>query len=174
MLLHSGIHGAVQLAQAWALVWAVLWLLELPSIPVTEGNHAMAYTDRTITLRFDGTQVLDGFKDDKGPYTITLPNLGDDVWAVVRNPMLMPQTMLTPKRDVPVDANGQPLHKEDALNAGSEVVAGLIVSWNLTDPMSDDDAILSLPCTAEQLRNQVPAVVGDVIAELIGRARNPR
>jgi hypothetical protein len=60
--------------------------------------------------------------------------------------------------------------------AAMEVVAGLIVSWSLTDvlDMSDDPEVLPLPTTADVIRDHIPMAVADSIAHLIRRARNPR
>jgi hypothetical protein len=134
----------------------------------------MAYLNPTITLRFDGKSKLDFTDDDGKP--IVLPNLGKDIWITIRNPMLMPQSLLMPKQDVQMKEDGTPVDRNEALQAGAEVVAGLIVDWSLTDIMdlSDDARVLPLPTNADVLRNQVPVVVGDMIATVLARARNPR
>ncbi len=136
----------------------------------------MAYLNRTIKLTFDGVSTLDGvFADDDGKPTV-LPYLGDDLWVIVRNPMLMPQSLLTTKRDVAMNSDGTPVSRDEAMQAGSEVVAGLIVDWNLTDvlDLAEHSPVLGIPTNADVLRHHVPSVVSEVIAQMLGRARNPR
>jgi hypothetical protein len=129
----------------------------------------VAYLNRTITLRFDGESLLDGiFADDDGK-PLRLPNLGDDVWVVVRNPLLMPQALLTPKREVALNPDGTPVNRAEGIQAGTEVIAGLIASWNLTDVLADNDDVV--PITPEALLNQVPAAVGDIVGQVVARAR---
>jgi hypothetical protein len=82
------------------------------------------YKNRTITLKFDGTSALD--------------DLGEDIWVMIRNPKLMNVEKLTP-REIPLDENGIPKDSKDAMLASYEVMAGLIVKWNVYDADDDSD-----------------------------------
>lgn len=137
----------------------------------------MAYTNRTIRLQFDGTQVIDGLEktDDNPDGTMHLPDLGDGIYVTVRNPMLMPPSKLVPKTDVPLDANGQPVDREAALMAGAEVMAGLVTDWRVFDPLddADDPQPLPLPATPEAMAG-LPTTISNAIGALLRKARNPR
>lgn len=143
--------------------------------PIPPVGEPVAYLNRTIVLRFDGTGVIDHEKPDADGNKPTYPQLGDDCFVEIRNPMLMPPSMLRPKRQVDTDANGRPLNPDDAMLAGAEVMAGLVLGWNLTDPMDldDDPPVLPLPPSVEDFL-KVPTPVSEAIGELIQRARNPR
>lgn len=136
----------------------------------------MAYTDRTIRLSFDGTQTLEGMPDDEtGKLTILhLPNLGENIFVVIRNPMLMPPSMLLPAVDVPLGPDGTPVDRDAAMRAGSEVLARLVVDWHLFDPMddSDDPQPLPLPATTDHLMI-IPSIITRAIGLVLTKARNP-
>jgi hypothetical protein len=137
----------------------------------------MAYLNRTITLRFNGESTLDSvFSDPATGKPMVLANLGDDVWVVVRNPLLMPQSMLLPKREVATNPDGSAVNRQEAIAAGAEVIADLIAEWNLTDVMdlADEPAVLPLPATVDMILGQVPAAIGETIGTMLARARNPR
>lgn len=169
----------------------------------------MPYTNRHIFIKFDGTQINEcgeHEKDDNGKYVasaydengqlkpIYYPNLGDDVWISVRNPMIMPTSLLMPSLPVAVDSDGKPLKVHDAIDAGNEVAASLIVDWNLDDPLDDSGtpAPLRNPADFDKterratkdengewqggwvgLMRRCPRPITDAISELVQRARNP-
>lgn len=122
----------------------------------------MAYTNRTIRLAFDGS-------DDN------YPNLGDDIYVVISNPMLMPASKLQTGTDIQLDASGNPVDPVEAMNKSMEMVANIIIDWRVYDPL--DGAIvpepLPLPATSENVQ-RIPVVISNAIAELVGKALNPR
>ncbi len=122
----------------------------------------MAYTNRTIRLNFDGTDE-------------TLPNLGDDIWVVINNPMLMPASKLRPKTDVVVNADGTVADQDAAMLGAQEIVAGLIVDWNVYDPndSSDTPTPIELPATVEKIA-MLPLVITNKISEIMSKALNPQ
>lgn len=137
----------------------------------------MAYTNRHIRIAFDGSQIDPDATDDAGKPVegAHYPDLGPDIWINIHNPMLMPQSMLLPDVDVPVDDNGRPLDIRAAVDASRSVMARLVASWNVYDSldMSDDPQPLPTPATAEMF-DRIPAAIGNAISSLVGRARNPR
>jgi hypothetical protein len=118
----------------------------------------MAYTNRTVRLAFDGT-------DD------TLPDLGTDIWVVIRNPLLMPASMLQGSADLQLDANGAPVDRMAAINASLEIASRLVVEWNVYDPadVSETPMPLGLPATAEMMR-LLPMSITNAISEIVGKA----
>ncbi|MFE3577842.1 hypothetical protein [Streptomyces vinaceus] len=67
------------------------------------------------------------------PYVILqFPDLGGDVSVLMRNPQLLPQSVLTP-RDVPLDEHNQPINQQEANEAMYEVFARVIVAWRVYD-----------------------------------------
>jgi hypothetical protein len=144
-----------------------------PSLPPVGDD--MAYLNRTIVLRFDGTGVIEHEKPDEQGNQPTYPNLGPGMWVELRNPMLMPPSMLLPKRKVETDDKGIPIDRELGMLAGAEVMAGLIVNWSLPDPLdlSDDPPVLPVPPSAEDVL-KVPVAVTEAIGGLLQRAKNPR
>lgn len=121
----------------------------------------MAYTNRTIRLAFDGSDE-------------NFPVLGDDIWVVIANPMLMPPSKLRPKVEVQI-VDGKPVDEEAATRGGMEVIANLIVDWCVYDSMdfSENPERLSLPATYELL-DRVPMAITTSISEILNKALNPR
>lgn len=118
----------------------------------------MAYTNRTIRLAFDGT-------DDN------LPLLGDDIWVVIRNPMLMPMSVLQPDVQIELNAEGQPTDPVAAVKGTMNIVTKLIADWNVYDPtdFSDAPALLPLPATVENVE-KLPMAILNAINEIAGKA----
>lgn len=114
----------------------------------------MAYTNRTIRIEY--------------------PELGDDIWVCIQNPMLMPISMLQPNTDVKVDANGIPEDPKAAIHGSFEVAAKLVSSWNVYDPFdeSEDPTPIPMPATAEKLE-KLPQIVTLRISEYVGKALAP-
>lgn len=120
----------------------------------------MGYTNRTIRLAFDGT-------DD------AYPMLGEDIWVVIQNPMLMPMNTLQSTMHIEADENGRPKDPEAAARASLETITKLIVDWNVYDPadVSDDPAPLSLPATVDKVE-LLPLAIVQPILEIAGKALN--
>lgn len=165
----------------------------------------MAYTNMHIYIKFDGTQVdhnSEHPKDDDGKYlpssydetgqlkTIYYPELGTDIWVNIRNPMLMPQSFLVPKRKVAVDEEGRPLDVHKAFESTLEIVAALITGWSMYDVFDISDHPDQLPVPEQMkfdhdddekksdawvaLMKKVPGPVTEAISGFITAARNPR
>lgn len=111
----------------------------------------MAYTNRTIRIDF--------------------PELGDDIWVSINNPMLMPVSLLSPRDDVKLDAEGHITDRKAAVDSTFEIAARLIVSWNVYDPMDDsaEPQPFGLPATVDMLR-KLPMLVVTRISEIVGKA----
>ncbi len=118
----------------------------------------MAYLNRTIRLAFDGT-------DD------SMPKLGDDIWVVIRNPMLMPGSALS--TGIEIDPNNVDMAR--ALQHSQIMAARLIESWNVYNPDDPNDppTPYPLPATPEMVAT-LPVVIVNKIAELAGQALNPQ
>lgn len=164
----------------------------------------MAYTNRHIRIRFDGTQVnphADRKKDehgniDKSEYDeagnlipVHYPQLGDDIEVTLFNPMLMPQSFLVPRKKIKLDANGNPEDPHEAFDATLPIAASLIAAWTMYDAfdLSDNPQSLPLPSSLKvdgseddrdaavvALMKKVPGPVTEAISDLIAAARNPR
>lgn len=122
----------------------------------------MAYLNRTIRIAFDGT-------DEK------YPTLGDDIFVTIANPMLMPASKIQPKVTVELNAAGEPVDAERALEGTMDVIAGLIVDWSVYDPtdFSDDVEKLPLPATKETAA-LLPVPILQAITEIMNKALNPQ
>lgn len=120
----------------------------------------MPYTDRTIRLGFDGT-------DDN------YPMLGDDIWVIVNNPMLMPMSALRPDVDVELNPDGTPKDPQAAIRATMQICCKLVVDWNVYDPrdLSDNPSPLPKPATVDSLE-LLPVAIVQSISELAGKALN--
>lgn len=118
----------------------------------------MAYLNRTIRLAFDGT-------DSK------YPTLGDDIWVTIKNPLLMPASVVQTDTPLQTDAQGNIVNNTEAMNAGFEIAARLVVDWNVYDPddESDNPAALPLPATAETMK-KLPISISNAIGEIVGKA----
>lgn len=162
------------------------------------------YTNRHIRIRFDGTQVnphADRKTDEGGAIAkseyddqgnlipIHYPALGDDIEVLVRNPMLMPQSFLVPRKKIKMNEQGIPDDAFEAFDAMLPTIASLVASWTVYDPFDDSESPepLPLPSTIEvngseddrdaaivALMKRVPGPVTEAIQELIQAARNPR
>lgn len=118
----------------------------------------MAYLNRTIRLAFDGT-------DD------ALPKLGDDIWIVIKNPMLMPGSALS--TGIEIDPNN--VDTGQALKHSSIIASRLIESWNVYDPDDSNDPPTPYPLPASpEMCMTLPIVMINKIAELAGDALNPK
>lgn len=122
----------------------------------------MPYLDRTIRLAFDGTDPA-------------YPQLGDDIWVVIKNPLLMPASAIQTDTNIQVDANGNPVDRNAAMEAGFEIASRLVVSWNVYDPDDSEDnpAPLPLPATPHALRI-LPLSISNAISEIVGKALAPK
>lgn len=118
----------------------------------------MAYLNRTIRLAFDGTDE-------------SLPNLGDDIWVVIKNPMLMPGSALS--TGIEIDPNN--IDTNQALRHSQIIASRLVEAWSVYDPddRSESPAPLPLPATPEACA-LLPVVIINKIAELAGQALNPQ
>lgn len=164
----------------------------------------MAYTNRHIRIKFDGSQVnphADRKKDDNGVIDrseydeagnlipVYYPELGDDIEISVRNPMLMPSSMLAPRKKIAVDDKGIPVDQLEAYDATLVIAGSLVATWTMYDVLdpSDDPPLLPVPsalvvdgsedardAAVAELMRKVPGPVVDAIGELIAAARNPR
>lgn len=85
---------------------------------------------------------------------------GDSVWVTIRNPRTMPPSELRSKSNVETDAEGKVIETEEAMTAGNEVIAKLIIGWRVYDgswvPKLDEDTGEPLP-GQEQPRLKLPA-----------------
>lgn len=115
------------------------------------------YANRTIKLDFPG-----------------LSEDGDEVYVAIRNPRIVPPGELR-GRDIALDGNGQPVDPGEAEQAMYETLAKLVVSWHVYDgtDLSDDQAPLPLPATAENVA-KLPTDIINRVAEEIREAANPR
>lgn len=107
----------------------------------------MGYTDRTITLTFD--------------------ELGPDISVTIRNPLLLPVSKLTP-RPIPLKDDGTPVNDDDAQTASYEVIAGIITTWNVFDPLADTDVLLGAPSV--ETVAQLPVAILNALASELGKA----
>lgn len=114
----------------------------------------MAYTNRTIRIEY--------------------PELGDDIWVAIQNPMLMPISMLQPDSDIKIGSDGIPEDPKAAIHGSFEVAAKLVSSWNVYDPMdpAENPDPMPLPATAEKLE-RLPQVITLRISEYVGKALAP-
>ncbi|HEY6021604.1 MAG TPA: hypothetical protein VIY48_17575 [Candidatus Paceibacterota bacterium] len=114
----------------------------------------MAYTNRTIRIEF--------------------PELGDDIWVAIHNPMLMPSSMLQPDTDIKLNSNNEPVDPRAAIEGAYEVAAKLVSSWNIYDPLdtSDNPEPFPVPATSELLK-KAPQIVTMRISEFVGKALDP-
>lgn len=75
------------------------------------------------------------------PYKLlTFPDLGEDVSVLIKNPQLMSPEALSPE-DVPLDDKGQPVNRQDGMNASYKVLARLIVAWKVYEVYNPDDTL---------------------------------
>lgn len=111
----------------------------------------MGYKDRTVELKFDGS-------NDE------LENLGEGCFVRIKNPKLLPLSKLMPE-DVETDATGVPVDKDAPLNAVYDRIASVILDWRVWDPDDDSDTptVLPLPPTAEIVA-KLPASISEAIA----------
>ncbi|MFD7016140.1 hypothetical protein [Streptomyces sp. NPDC059928] len=105
---------------------------------------------------------------------LPFPKLGERVSVLLRNPRLLPPSEITP-RDVPLGSNGQPLDPAAAQEAMYEVMARVIVAWNVYDASSAGGP-LDIDLTADNVDEQLKALesadqkrLGDVTAENVAR-----
>lgn len=105
--------------------------------------------------------------------TLKFPALGEGVFVTIRNPRVMPASMLRPE-DIAMDANGQPVYPEEAERATNVMVAKLVRDWHVYDATSDEDEqpVLDLPATPESVA-KLPLSIYLAIAEEVGKAANP-
>jgi hypothetical protein len=113
----------------------------------------MAYTNRTIRLDF--------------------PELGDDIWVVINNPMLMPASRLQSDIDIKVGEDGKPIDPKQAITATFDIASKLVQSWNVYDPFDETDTPMELPATIEKLQ-LLPMTITLRISEIVGKALNPQ
>lgn len=101
------------------------------------------------------------------------PELGDDIWVVIHNPMLMPMSVLRPESDVEI-VNGQVADLAQATDATYEIISKLIITWNVYDPLdvSEEPNVLPLPATIETCKKLPLKIVMD-INESAGKAFTP-
>lgn len=113
----------------------------------------MGYDNRFVTIKFD--------------------DLGPGVFVTIRNPRVMPASMLRPE-DIALDANGQPVYPEEAERATNTMICKLIKDWYVYDATSDADEqpVLDLPATPESV-SRLPLAIYLAIAEEVGKAANP-
>lgn len=81
----------------------------------------MGYKDRTVLLEFP--ELVDD---------------GDECWVRIRNPKLMPPSMLMPD-DVPTSPDGQPVDVKAAEQATYAMMAKMVQSWHVWDATDDSD-----------------------------------
>lgn len=114
----------------------------------------MAYTNRTIRLDF--------------------PELGDDIWVVINNPLLMPISYLQSNVDIKLDENNRPTEPSQAVDASLDIASRMVLSWNVYDPMdtSEEPVPFEMPATVEKLR-RLPLIIVTKISEIVGKALNP-
>ena len=113
----------------------------------------MAYTNRTIQLDF--------------------PELGDDIWVVINNPMLMPSSRLQSDIDIETDEQGRPKDPKAAVRATFDIASKLVSSWNVYDPFDESETPLGLPATPEKMA-LLPMSITLKISEIVGKALNPK
>lgn len=114
----------------------------------------MAYLSRTIRIEF--------------------PELGDDIWVSIHNPLLMPISKLQPDTDVKLNPDGTPTDPKAAIRGTFEIVAKLVLSWNVYDPMDTSEAPDPLPMPATpELVEKLPQLITMKINEIVGKALSP-
>ncbi len=113
----------------------------------------MAYLNRTIRLDF--------------------PELGDDIWVVVSNPMLMPSSRLQSDIEIELDDAGKPKDSKAAVRATFDIASKLVVAWNVYDPFDDTETPLELPATVDKMA-LLPMTITLKISEIVGKALNPK
>ncbi|WDL97798.1 hypothetical protein [Alicyclobacillus sp. ALC3] len=92
--------------------------------------------------------------------------LAEDMYIVTPHPKLMPfETMkqlaaLKPSESADGDTDGN-------LDAAQALATSMIVEWNLTDPKSDDGAILPLPSVDSSVWQKIP---GQIVLEAVYKA----
>lgn len=105
---------------------------------------------------------------------LPFPKLGERVSVLLRNPRLLPPSEITP-RDVPLGPNGQPLDAMAAQDAMYEVMARVIVAWNVYDATSTDEQV-DIDLAADDFAEQLKALetadqkrLGNINAENVAR-----
>lgn len=109
--------------------------------------------------------------------TIEFPEMTEDgdplLYVTLRNPKLVPLDWL--RSHVAVSADGTPVNEEAATQESYERLARLITDirmYDAEDP-GDDQALLTMPMTAEKV-SRLPMMVNTKIAEELGRVgENP-
>lgn len=128
------------------IVWA--WLDHLFS-----RDHIMGYKNRFIRISF--------------------PELGDDIWVDILNPMMAPASALTSDIPIETDDDGKIAKGSEAQMADVtyDITSKLIIRWNVYDVMdpSDDPQPLELPATPDKMKRLPMAIITKIMQE-VGKA----
>ena len=118
------------------------------------------YADRLLTLEF----------------TDLTPDGDDVIYVAIRNPRIVPMSVLQGETDLAVNPEtGMPLDPKAAERAMHATMAALIREWRVYDGLDESEAPepLPLPATAD-LVAKLPAEIVNRIAKEIGEAVAPR
>jgi hypothetical protein len=114
------------------------------------------YANRTVTLDFP-----------------ELSEDGDLIRVVIRNPKLVPPAEMR-RKDVELDADGNPVDPDAAFQATCDVMAKLIIGWHAYDAtvVDENQPLLGLPATGAAVA-KLPLEILNRIGEELGKA-NPQ
>jgi hypothetical protein len=124
---------------------------QVPAAPST------GYVDRFITIRFDH---------------LTGDAVNDPVWVVIRNPRLVPPSVLTAD-PVALGPDGMPVDQKAAELATYAVLARLIKDWRVYDASVDGISLLPMPASPDLIARLPLEIINRLGAE-VSRAANPR
>lgn len=91
---------------------------------------------------------------------------GEECYVTIRNPKLLPPSMLTPE-DVPTGPDGKPLDITAAEESTFKMLAGLIVDWRVWDctDYTEDSPLLGEK-TAENVAKLPIEIIGRISEEV--------
>lgn len=95
----------------------------------------------------------------------------DGLWVKIRNPKILPQSVLMPP-DVKLGPDGLP-DLTEATSAGFKVIAGIIADWNLPDPLDEADDPQPMPLGQESAA-KIPVAVAGLLGKRIAEAVDPQ
>lgn len=115
-----------------------------------------------------GTTIMAGYKNRF--IHLDFPELGDDIWVDILNPLLAPADRLQSGLAVEIGPDGKPvdLSTEKSMDMSYDVAAKLIVRWNVydIDDVSDDPQPLPVPVTIESMKKLPFSITSRITAEL--------